>query len=87
MRVKIRTNDVESGALQFGEKYGIDIIGASLWFEFTFSRKKRQYVSLCGPGGSREVTKVSTRKLKKLINDRGFTRFVFTFHDEINEVE
>lgn len=82
MRVKIKTEDVEGNKLQFGRKYGIDIVGASFWFEFIFTRKKRQYVSLVGPSGSRETTKMSTRKLKELINDKGVTRFVFEFNDE-----
>lgn len=83
MRVKIPTDHVEGGKLQFGKKYGIDIVGASFWFEFIFTRKKSIYLSLVGPSGSRETTRISKRKLKQLIND-DFTRFVFEFHDEEN---
>lgn len=82
MRVKIKTPDVESGKLEFGKKYGIDIWGASFWFEFTFTRKKNQYVSCVGPSGSKETVKMSKRELKRFIKDENVTRFVFEFKEQ-----
>jgi hypothetical protein len=77
MRVKIRTNDIEDKNLKYGKRYGIDIWGASFWFEFTFTRKKNQSVTLMGSSGSQETLKISNRKLKQLIHDENVTRFVF----------
>jgi hypothetical protein len=81
VREKIRTTDIEGGILKFGKKYGIDVYGASFWFEFTFSRKKRQYVTCTGSSGRSDTVKMSKRKLKQFINDKSITRFVFEFND------
>lgn len=77
MRQKITTPDVESGKLEFGKRYGMDIYGASFWFEFTFTRKKRQYVTCMGSSGKQETVSMSKRELKQMINDKQMTRFVF----------
>lgn len=77
MRVKIRTTDVEGGILQYGKKYGIDIYGAAFWFEFTYTKKRCQYVTRVGSKGKYETIKMSKRKLKQIINNKNVTRFVF----------
>ena len=77
MRVKIKTSDVESGKLEFGKTYGIDIVGASCWLEFVFTRKKRQRVALVCPDGSREYSFMSKKEIKQMIRDEDLVRFMY----------
>lgn len=75
MRVKIKHADV-GGYLQFGKKYAIDVYGASFWFEFIFTRKKRQFLTCVGSNGTKDTVEISTRKLKQFINNKRIVRFV-----------